>query len=92
MPPPAIPSRKLSETNINSEEPPSALLDSLQGLCKLSRSELEKLVTEVVNDESFPELVIQQYFISANKTNSDKSQLEHLDGLWRVKGALERRA
>lgn len=57
---------------MNPEEPPSALLDSLQDLCKLSRAELEKLVTEVINDESFPELVIQQYFMFTNKINSDE--------------------
>lgn len=92
MPPPAVPSRKSSEINNNPTDTSGSLFDSLQDLCQLPRSELEQLVAQIVNDESFPELVNSGLFVFTNATESDYFfQLEKLDGLWRVKGALERR-
>lgn len=71
MPPPAAPSRKSSEINSNPTDTSGSLFDSLQDLCQLPRSELEQLVAQIVNDESFPELVNSGCFVIKNATKSD---------------------
>ncbi|KAF7968917.1 hypothetical protein HWV62_28850 [Athelia sp. TMB] len=55
MPPPPVPLRKSLE--VVPTKTPGSVADALQHLCKLPRAEMEKLVGEIVHEESFLELV-----------------------------------
>ena len=67
MPPPPLPSRISSE--IAPTTTPSSVADALQHLCKLPRAEMEKLVGEIVHEESFLELVNHGLLVSECTAN-----------------------
>ena len=60
------------------------------GLYELSKDQLERLVAEVVREEGFAELVsIRSHLDHARTTPTNPlSQMNSLDGMWKIKGLV----